>query len=98
MAILTEKTIKIIDSLLPEGELDTKIKNLLIEDIRRRLAEFELIDRHFQKKYGLTLTEFENKNVVNEKGYSFEVESDYHEWDSAVDAVNTLKNYLDELS
>ncbi len=98
MATLTEKTIKIIDSLISEGELDAKVKKLLIEDIERKLAEFELIDRHFQKKYGLTFAEFEQKNIVKEKGYSFDVESDYHEWDSTIDAINTLKGYLADLS
>jgi len=28
----------------------------------------------------MTFEEFEGKNIVREKGFSFEVENDYHEW------------------
>jgi polyhydroxyalkanoate synthesis regulator phasin len=97
MKTITEKTSKILDYLVPQGDLDTKIRKIVIEDLKRKLAEFQLIDHRFQKKYGMTLDEFEKKNIIKEKGFSFEVESDYHEWDSAVDAIKTIKTYLDEL-
>lgn len=97
METITEKTKKIIDSFIPEGKLNAKVNILLIDDIKRKLAEFELINRHFQKKYEVTFTEFEQKNIVKEKGYSFEVERDYHEWDAAIDGINMLKSYLNDL-
>jgi len=46
----------------------------------------------------MTLDEFEKRNIVKEKGFSFEAESDYHEWDSAVDAVRTLRAKIEDLS
>ncbi len=46
----------------------------------------------------MTLEEFEKRNIVKEKGFSYEVESDYHEWDAAIDAIKTLKNYFEELT
>lgn len=98
METITEKTSKILDILIPEGNLDYKIRKVLFEDISRRLAEFQLIDSRFCKKYGMTLEEFEEKNIVREKGFSFEVENDYHEWDSAMDAIKTLKSTLKDLS
>ncbi|MDP3296731.1 MAG: hypothetical protein Q8N09_03925 [Thermodesulfovibrionia bacterium] len=98
MKTLTEKTTKILDLLIPEGDLDYKVRKILIEDFKRKLVEFQLVDNRFQKKYGVTLDEFEKRNIIKEKGFSFEVESDYHEWDSALDAINALKAKIEDLS
>lgn len=97
METITEKTTKILGLLIPEGDFDSKVRKIIIENLKRKLAEFQLIDHRFQKKYGMTLNEFENQNIIKEKGFSFEVESDYHEWDSAVDAIKTMKTYLEDL-
>lgn len=98
METITDKTTKILNLVIPEGDLDYKVRKILREDLKRKLVEFQLIDNRFQKKYGMTLDEFEKKNIVKEKGFSFEVESDYHEWDSAVDAIKTLKAKIEDLS
>ena len=98
MKTITDKTSKILDLLIPEGDLDYKVRKILREDLKRKLTEFQLIDNRFQKKYGMTLDEFEKKNIIKEKGFSFEVESDYHEWDSALDAIETLKAKIEDLS
>ena len=98
METVTEKTTKILGLLIPEGDLDYKVRKLLMEDLKRKLVEFQLIVNRFQKKYGMTLGEFEKRNIIKEKDYSFEVESDYHEWDSAEDAIKTLKSKIEDLS
>ena len=98
METITQKTTKILDLIIPEGDLDYKVRKILREDIKRKLTEFQLIDNRFLKKYGMTLDEFEKKNIIKEKGFSFEAESDYHEWDSAVDAIKTLKAKIEDLS
>lgn len=98
METITEKTTKILDLIIPEGDLDYKVRKILKEELKRKLTEFQLIDNRFQKKYGMTLDEFERKNIIKEKDFSFEVESDYHEWDSAVDAIKTLKAKIEDLS
>ncbi|MCB0138138.1 MAG: hypothetical protein KDD75_23760, partial [Caldilineaceae bacterium] len=54
---------------------------------RRRLARYQLTDRLFQEKYGLTLEEFEAQEVVKGGNDSFEVESDHQDWDLAVDGM-----------
>jgi hypothetical protein len=98
MKTITDKTTKILNLIIPEGDIDYKVRKILREDIKRKLAEFQLIDNRFQKKYGMTLDEFEKRNIIKEKGFSFEVESDYHEWDSAVDAIKTLKAKIKDLT
>jgi len=98
MEAITEKTTKILDILIPEGDLDYKVRKILREGLKRKLTEFQLIDKRFQKKYGITLDEFEKRNIIKERGFSFEIESDYHEWDSAVDAIKALKAKIEDLS
>lgn len=97
METITEKTTKILGLLIPQGDTDSKVRKIIVDDLKRKLTEFQLIDHRFQKKYGMTLDEFEKRNVIKEKDFSFEVESDYHEWDSAIDAIKTLKTYLEDL-
>lgn len=97
MAVIGEDVCNIINHLVKDGDLNDKIRKLLEKEIRRRVTEYELIDRGFQKKYGMSLEEFEDKEVVKQKGYSLEVESDYDDWDAAVDAIKTLKEDLKKL-
>lgn len=94
MAEVTEQTARIIEELIPDGDLDEKVRRLLLNEIRRKLVAFEVIDRRFQKKYGMNLADFEKREVIKSRGYSFEVESDYHEWDQAVDSIQVLKDNL----
>ena len=70
---------------------------LLCHDIRRRLATYELTNRVFQRKYGMTLAEFEAANIVAKQGYSYKVESDHQDWDQAVDGIETLRETLHKL-
>lgn len=97
MAVIGEDVYDIINHLVKEGDLNSKIRKILEREIRRRVTEYELIDRGFQKKYGLSIEEFEKEEVIKKKGYSFEVESDYDDWDAAVDVIKTLKEDLKKL-
>jgi hypothetical protein len=45
----------------------------------------------------MTLDEFEKSEMVKELGYSFEVESDYHDWDMALDGIKMLRRDLEEI-
>jgi hypothetical protein len=51
----------------------------------------------FQKKYGMTLDEFDATGAVQARGYSWEVESDAGEWELAVDGIRSMKRRLEEL-
>ncbi|MGR3311177.1 MAG: hypothetical protein ACUZ77_10435 [Candidatus Brocadiales bacterium] len=97
MTVIGEDVSNIINHLVKEGDLNSKIRKILEREIRRRITEYELIVRGFQKKYGMSLEEFEKNDVIKQKGYSFEVESDYDDWDAAVDAIKTLKEDLKKL-
>lgn len=94
---LSDQTIQLLEALQPSGPVARKVEALAEQELLRRLARYQLVDYTFQKKYAMTLTEFEAANVLAEKGYSFEVESDYQDWDLAVDGIQTIQRQLDQL-
>jgi hypothetical protein len=94
---MPEKIVRIIDRLEAGEEIEAKLGQVVENELRRRLARYELTDRLFQKKYSMTFEEFERNEMVKKLSYSFEVESDYHDWDMAIDGIETLRRDLKEL-
>ncbi|ADB58243.1 hypothetical protein [Archaeoglobus profundus] len=89
--------LKEIEGILEERPIDKLIVKALINELRRKLSEYILIDEMMRKKYGMSFEEFKAKNVVKEKGYSFEVESDYCDWELAIDGIKTIKEKIEKL-
>lgn len=94
---ITAETAQILQWLEPREDVDVALRQVLENEIRRRLAAYELTDRVFRRKYGMTLAEFEAASIVEKQGYSHEVESDHQDWDQAVDGIETLRQALQKL-
>ena len=77
---------------IPEKE----IIESLIYNYRRKLAIYRLIDEKMKKKYGMEFEEFEKRNVVKEKNFSWEVESDAMEWEHVIAGIKYLEKKLTE--
>ena len=90
-------TLKELEGILEEDPIDKLIVKALINELRRKLSEYILIDREMRKKYGMSFEEFKAKNLVKEKGYSFEVENDYCDWELVVDGIKTIKEKIEKL-
>ncbi len=58
-----------------------EIKEALVNDFRRRIIRYRMVDEAMKKKYGATFQEFDLKNVVKEEKFSWQVESDAMEWE-----------------
>ncbi|MCR4406789.1 MAG: hypothetical protein NUW24_07685 [Anaerolineae bacterium] len=97
MEMIAEKTVEIARKLAPAKTADASVRQILINEIRRRLNRYDLIDRQFRRKYGMTFQEFCEHDVVKEKGYSWEVESDFCDWEMAVTGIESLMSSLSEL-
>ncbi len=91
---LSNRLLSILNSLEPGAAPKQQVMRLAEQELRRRLARYQLSDRLFRQKYGMTLEEFEAGEVVKAMGYSFEVESDHQDWDQAVDGIRTVENQL----
>lgn len=94
MAGIAASTLEIARRLMPAASAEVSIRQILANEIRRRLNRYELIDRRLRHKYGMCFEEFQNRGVVEEQGYSFEIESDYCDWEMAVTGLVTLREQL----
>jgi hypothetical protein len=91
---LSQPLLNVLDVLEPGSEPKQQVVRLVEQELRRRLARYQLSDRLFQAKYGMTLEEFEAAKVVTTHGYAFDVENDHQDWDLAVDGVRTVDRQL----
>lgn len=70
---------------------------LVINELRKRLAEYKLMDKIFRERYKMDFEEFKRRRVVEELGYSFDVEEDYCDWELAIDGIKTIAVELKKL-
>jgi len=94
---ISERLHNVLDQLEPGDSLEVKVARLAESELRRRLARYQLTDRQFRAKYGMTLEEFEAGGVVAERNYSYEVETDHQDWDMAVDGIRSTERQLTDL-
>ncbi|MBL7184600.1 MAG: hypothetical protein ISS50_09160 [Anaerolineae bacterium] len=96
--VVSKETARHLESLpLGLADLDGKLRTLLEAEYRRRLSRYSLTNRVLRQKYGMTYEEFEAHNLVKQRGYSWEVESDAIAWETAVDGVKTMQRKLEQL-
>ena len=94
MAGIAASTLEIARRLVPATSAEMSIRQILASEIRRRLNRYELADHRFRHKYEMRFEEFRDRRVVEERGYSFEIESDYCDWEMAVTGLVTLREQL----
>jgi len=83
---------KLVD-LLPEKE----IKEAVLSEYEKRLVLYKLTDERLKKKYGMSFMEFEKRNVVAEKGFSWEVEQDAMNWEHAVEGIRDIEEKIKKI-
>ena len=83
---------------LIETMSNEELVEMLKRDYLRKLTRYKLTDEFYRNKYGMTYEDFEHKNVVAQKDYSWEVESDAQEWEMAIDGIVTYLRKLGELT
>jgi len=76
---------------------EDEIANALANDYRRKLIAYRLVDEKFRKKYGMDFSDFEKRNIVKERKFSWEIESDAMEWEHAIEGIKTYERKLKEL-
>jgi len=94
---ISERVLGVLDALEPDVTVETQIARLAEGELHRRLARYQLRDRLFCEKYGMSLAEFEARELVKQLNYSFEVESDHQDWDLAADGIRTIERQLTAL-
>ncbi|MDI6864491.1 hypothetical protein [Thermodesulfovibrio yellowstonii] len=79
---------------LTELITEKELKEMALNEYKRRIVFYRLIDEKMKKKYGMSFEEFEKKNIVKEKGFSWDVEKDAMEWEHALESLRTLTEKL----
>jgi len=97
VAIVSERIERYISVLEPEGDINAKIERLVTNEWIRRLNRYELINRRLERKYGMIFADFRDREIVKERDYSFEVESDFWNWEMALDGIETVQEMLSDL-
>lgn len=94
---ISRSLLDVFNAIETEGDINVKVKHVLENELVRRLNRYELTVRNLEKKYGFSFKEFIKKGIVEKKGYSYEVENDLWEWESALDGINTVKAEINRL-
>lgn len=79
--------------LIPENEL----REAVLSEYEKRLLLHKLKDEQMKKKYGMSFEEFDAKNIVKEKEFSWDVEKDAMEWEHAVESIRYLHEKIKQI-
>ena len=80
------------------GRPEDVLANALKKEVITKVVELENIVEKMEKKFGVSLEEFEEQNLLDKLGHTWEIEQDYYEWDRAVTELNKLKEIIGALS
>lgn len=97
MGVLSEQIVDLVVELEPGYSAQDAFERLLENEMIRRLNRYQLTDRTMRRKYGMPFSEFKDRRVIEEHGYSFEVESDFWDWEMALDGIETIETMLSNL-
>ena len=76
---------------------DDELRAMLRRDYLRRLIRYQATDELMRQKYGIPYEEFVRRNIVAEKNFSWEVESNSQDWEMALDGIRTMQRKLSEI-
>lgn len=88
---------KIADVASKLGRPEDVLVDALKRYILMRIVEFEGVVKRMEERYGVTFEQFEERNMLNKLGHSWEVEQDYYDWDRAVTEVIKFREMLKSL-
>jgi len=96
-AILLESTRQLLDQSPIDGkDTDAKVRQLLRAEYLRRLGQYRRVVQSLAQKYGMSFDVFAKEHIIQQQGFSWEVESDAMDWETAVSGIKTLEARLEE--
>jgi hypothetical protein len=94
---ISEEMVNLTRKVISEENIEKGMAKLLYNETRRKLIEYELLDRNLAKKYGMSFDEFREKKMIEKLGYTWEVEKDYQNWEIARDGIETMEELIDKV-
>ncbi len=78
---------------LAENDRHENIRNNYL----KRLVRYQKTDETLRRKYAMSFDEFETGEVLAQKDYSWDVESDAIIWKTAIEGIETMRLKLQAL-
>ena len=94
---ISKEMVNLTRKVISEENIERGMAKLLYNETRRKLIEYELLDRNLAKKYGMSFDEFREKKMIEKLGYTWEVEKDYQNWEIARDGIETMEEIIDKV-
>jgi hypothetical protein len=80
---------------MPSRSFEESLTKLLLVQARRNLLKYQMMDRHFQKKYRNTFEQFRAERLGSPM--PFEVEQHYFDWELAITGIDEMKEEIERL-
>jgi hypothetical protein len=95
---LREQTKELLnDPLLGSQDLDGKIRHLLTAEYLRQMGRYQRINQALTQKYGMVFDDFLSQRITKQRDYSWEVEKDAMDWETALGGIQTMIRKLNEV-
>jgi DNA-binding transcriptional regulator GbsR (MarR family) len=88
---------KIADIASKLGKPEEVSVNALKRGVMMSIVELEGVAKRMEEKYNVTFEQFEQRDMLNKLGHSWEVEQDYYDWDRAVTELKKFREILKSL-
>lgn len=88
---------KIADIASKLGKPEEVLVNALKRGVMMSIVELESVAKRMEEKYNVTFEQFEQRDMLNKLGHSWEVEQDYYDWDRAVTELKKFREILKSL-
>jgi len=66
-------------------------------EIRIKIDDFKYLDQTLRQKYGMNFEEFHAQKVAQKQEYTWEVEKDAMDWETAIGHIQTLERRLEQV-
>ena len=74
-----------------------KVRQTIEAECLRQDAQYRRLDMALTHKYDMTFDDFLAHRITRQKGYTWEVEQDAMDWETAVGGMATIERKLKEL-
>ncbi len=96
--VLLERTQEFLrETLLGDQDPDAKVRQLIEAEYLRQVARDRRVDMALTHKYDMSFDDFVARRITRQRGYTWEVEQDAMDWETAVGGMATIERKLKEL-
>ncbi len=76
---------------------EKEITQAVLSDYEKKLISYKFTNERLEKKYGMNFNEFEEKNIIKNKDFSWEVEKDAMNWEHVVECIRYLEEKIKKI-